>query len=50
MRPIQTYGTSQHLGQTRLGLAPKAGADSRPSHPRNTDAKAPPRFTDWALI
>lgn len=50
MRPTQTYGTSAHLGQSRLGLAPKAGADSRPAHPRNADTKTPLQFTDWALI
>lgn len=50
MRPIQTYGTTARLGQTRLGLDPKAGADSRPAHPRNANAKPAPRFTDWALI
>lgn len=49
MRPIQPYGTDAKLGQTRLGLAPKTGAETRPSHPRNTES-AKPVFTDWAML
>ncbi len=51
MRPNQPQASDETLGQTRLGLTPKPGADARPAHPRHATAPAPAAsYSDWALI